>query len=75
MSELPPIFLLFDLTALLTSRTRDWQEFSRVGRCFVPQGVYEEIQALGRVGADRQQEQSAREFMRFLGIAIGNSRA
>ncbi|NJK53573.1 MAG: hypothetical protein HC936_13560 [Leptolyngbyaceae cyanobacterium SU_3_3] len=67
MSELPPIFLLFDLTALLTSRTRDWQEFSRVGRCFVPQGVYEEIQALGRVGADRQQEQSAREFMRFFG--------
>ncbi|KAM3112827.1 PIN domain-containing protein [Phormidesmis sp. 146-33] len=67
MSELPPIFLLFDLTALLAGQTREWQEFSRVGRCFVPQAVYEEIQALGRVGVDRNQEQTAREFVRFFG--------
>jgi hypothetical protein len=67
MSELPPIFILFDLTALLSGKTREWQEFSRVGRCFVPQAVYEEIQALGRVGVDRTQEQTAREFVRFFG--------
>ncbi|MGV0025385.1 PIN domain-containing protein [Phormidesmis priestleyi] len=67
MSELPPTFLLFDLTALLAGKTREWQEFSRVGRCFVPQAVYEEMQALGRVGVDRSQEQTAREFMRFFG--------
>ncbi len=67
MSELPPTFLLFDLTALLAGKTREWQEFSRVGRCFVPQAVYEEIQALGRVGVDRSQEQTAREFVRFFG--------
>jgi hypothetical protein len=67
MSELPPNFLLFDLTALLTGKTREWQEFSRVGRCFIPQAVYEEIQALGRVGVDRNQEQTAREFVRFFG--------
>jgi hypothetical protein len=67
MSDLPPIFLLFDLTALLSGKTREWQEFSHVGRCFVPQAVYEEIQALGRVGVDRSQEQTAREFIRFFG--------
>lgn len=67
MSELPPIFLLFDFTALLAGRTREWQEFPRVGKCFVPQVVYEEIQAIGRVGVDRSQEQTAREFTRFFG--------
>lgn len=65
MSELPTTLLLLDLSALLVSKTREWQEFSRVGRCFIPQVVYEEIQALSKVSVERNQEQTAREFTRF----------
>lgn len=65
MSELPTTLLLLDSSALLVSKTREWQEFSRVGRCFIPQAVYEEMQALSNVSVERKQEQTAREFNRF----------
>lgn len=65
MSDLPPIFLLFDLSALLVGKPREWQEFSRLGNCYVPQLVYQEIQALSQIGIERNHEQTAKEFCRF----------
>ena len=65
MSDLPPIFLLFDLSALLVGKPREWQEFARLGNCYVPQLVYQEIQALSQIGIERHHEQTAKEFCRF----------
>ena len=66
MSDLPPIFLLFDLSALLVGKPREWQEFARLGSCYVPQLVYQEIQALSQIGIERNHEQTAKGFCRFL---------
>ncbi len=65
MSDLPPIFLLFDLSALLVGKPREWQEFTRLGSCYVPQLVYQEIQALSQIGIERNHEQTAKGFCRF----------
>jgi len=65
MSDLPPILLLLDLSALLVGKPREWQEFTRLGKCYVPQPVYEEIQALSNIGVERNHEQTAKEFCRF----------
>ncbi len=65
MSDLPPILLLLDLSALLVGKPREWQEFTRLGKGYVPQSVYEEIQALRNVGVERSHEQTAKEFCRF----------
>lgn len=61
----PPVLLIFDLTALLSCGTRNWQEFSRIGQSFVPKVVLDEIQTLATQGTDPQLEPSAREFDRF----------
>lgn len=66
LSDLPPVHLLFDLGGLLVGKTREWQEFARVGQCFLPQVVFDEIQFLAHVGADHPQEKTAQEFLRFL---------
>jgi hypothetical protein len=66
MSELPPILFLLDLSALLAGQPREWQEFLRLGKCFVPQVVYQELQALSRVAIEKPNELTAREFIRFL---------
>ena len=66
MSELSPILFLFDLSALLAGEPREWQEFSRFGKCFVPQVVYREIQALSQVAIEKPHELTARELIRFL---------
>ncbi len=65
MSDLPPILLLLDLSALLVSKPREWQEFTRLGNCYVPQLVYQEIQALSQIGIERNHEHTAKEFCRF----------
>ena len=65
MSDLPPILLLLDLSALLVGKPREWQEFARLGRCYVPQSIYQEIQAQSQVGIDSNFEQTAKEFCRF----------
>ncbi len=66
LSELPPVHLLFDLGALLVGKTREWQEFSRIGQCFLPQVVYDEIHALANTEADHPQKKTAKEFLKFL---------
>src|SRR6478672_2359853 len=64
-APLPPISVLLDLNAILSETTREWQNFSRIGNCFVPQAVYEEIEFLCNRAPEPQVEQTAREFMRF----------
>lgn len=61
----PSILLLFDTTALLAGKTRDWQEFSRLGECYLPQIVVEEIRFLSGRAPDPTDELTAREFIRF----------
>lgn len=63
--SLPNVLLLFDVSALVVGKTREWQEFSRVGRCFVTPKVLEEIKSLASHAAEPEQEQIAREFCRF----------
>ncbi len=66
MSELPPIVLLLDLSALLAGQSREWQDFSRLGKCFVPQVVYQELQSLSQGAIEKSHELTARELIRFL---------
>jgi hypothetical protein len=66
MSDLPPIFLLIDLSALLAGKTREWQEILRLGSCFVPQVIYEEMKVLSKGAIEKQYEGIAREFIGFL---------
>jgi hypothetical protein len=62
---LPNILLIFDISALILGKTREWQEFSRVGRCFVTPAVLKEMKLLASQAAEPTQEQTAREFYRF----------
>lgn len=57
--------LVFDTSALLLGKTREWQEFSRVGQCVLPVVVLEELKFLSNQSPDREQEHTAREFARF----------
>jgi len=61
----PSILLLFDHTALLAGKTRDWQEFTRLGECYLPQIVLEELRFLSGRAPDPTDELTAREFIRF----------
>lgn len=65
MTAPSPILLVLDLSALEVGKLREWQEFSRVGKCFIPQVVYDEIRFLCDRAPDANTEQIAREFMRF----------
>jgi len=64
-SVLPPILLLFDSGALLSGKTREWQLFGRVGDCFVPRVVLQELDFLRDRATDSAVESTAREFGRF----------
>jgi hypothetical protein len=62
---LPPFLFLFDISALLSGKTREWQIFSRLGDCFLPRGVLQELEFLSSRAPEPDVEQAAREFMRF----------
>lgn len=62
---LPSILLLFDTTALLATKTRDWQEFLRLGECYVPDAVLEQIELMNDRASEPEVEAIAREFSRF----------
>ncbi|MBW4575297.1 MAG: hypothetical protein KME08_08435 [Aphanothece sp. CMT-3BRIN-NPC111] len=64
-AELPPILVLLDLSAIMAGTTREWQEYSRVGKCFLSQVVYEEIEFLCNRAPEPNLEKTSREFMRF----------
>jgi len=65
MAALPPFLILLDLSALMSSGVRHWQEFSRLGECFIPKAVLEEVQMLCSHAIEPNQERTAREFVRF----------
>jgi hypothetical protein len=49
----------------MAGKTRAWQEFSRLGQCYVPQAVWQEVQYLCDRASEVDLEQTAREFTRF----------
>ena len=65
MAALPPFLIVLDLSAVMASSLRHWQEFSRLGDCFLPKAVLEEIQMLCSHAIEPEQEVTAKEFVRF----------
>ena len=65
MAALPPFLIVLDLSAVMASGLRHWQEFSRLGECFLPKAVLEEIQMLCSHAIEPGQERTAKEFARF----------
>lgn len=69
MVLVPPIILVFDVSALSAVPPNEWREFSRVGSCFVPQVVYEEMRSLLERAPDPDLERIAKAFHRFYGTS------
>lgn len=65
MAALPPVLILLDISALLAGTTRDWQLFSRVGACYVPRAVLEEMEFLCNRASEPEVGRVAREFSQF----------
>lgn len=65
MTTPPPVLIVLDLSTLMGSTTREWQDYSRVGSCYLPQVVYEEIEFLSGRAPEPDLEKTAREFLRF----------
>lgn len=66
-AALPPILVIFDLNTLMNGSTQDWNTFSRVGKCYLPQVVYDEIEFLTGRASEPDIERVAREFAQFFG--------
>ncbi len=64
-NQLPPVLVTFDADVLMAGRTQIWQEYAKVGSCYLPEVVYDEIDYLTGKAVEKSQEQVAREFMRF----------
>lgn len=65
MNTPPPVLVVLELSALLGTSAREWQEYARVGGCYVPQVVYDEMEFLSGRAPEPEQEKTAREFLRF----------
>lgn len=65
MATTPPIAILLDLSTIMGSSIREWQEYSRIGNCYLPQIIYEEIEFLTGRAPEPNVEKTAREFTRF----------
>lgn len=65
VNQLPPVLVTFDADVLMAGRTQVWQEYAKVGSCYLPEVVYDEIDYLTGKAVEKAQEQVAREFMRF----------
>ncbi|MEG3863000.1 PIN domain-containing protein [Microcoleus sp. herbarium12] len=66
-NQLPPVLVTFDADVLMAGRTQVWQEYAKVGSCYIPEVVYDEIDRLTDKAVEPAIEQVAREFMRFFG--------
>ncbi|MEG3959312.1 PIN domain-containing protein [Microcoleus sp. herbarium2] len=64
-NQLPPLLVTFDTDVLMAGRTQVWQEYAKVGTCYIPEVVYDEIDRLTDEAVEPAIEQVAREFMRF----------
>jgi hypothetical protein len=65
MATTPPIAILLDLSSIMGSSIREWQEYSVIGNCYLPQVIYEEIEFLTGRAPEPNLEKTAREFTRF----------
>lgn len=65
MVAVPPVVLVFDISALSAATPSEWREFSRVGSCYVPQVVYEEMKLKFDRSPDPDLERIAKAFNRF----------
>ena len=78
MAKTPPIAIILDLSAIMGSSIREWQEYSSIGNCYLPQIIYEEIEFLTGRASEPNIEKTAREFTRFFpesGWQITNAHA
>ncbi|GAP96718.1 hypothetical protein NIES2104_32650 [Leptolyngbya sp. NIES-2104] len=66
MLDTPQIFLLIDLNTFFACKPYEWLEFSRVGRCYVPQVVYEELDSWAASRSESMESRIAREFRRLM---------
>ncbi|MBE9184733.1 hypothetical protein IQ270_08385 [Microcoleus sp. LEGE 07076] len=64
-NQLPPVLVTFDADVLMAGRTQVWQEYAKVGTCYIPEVVYDEIDRLTDEAVEPAIEKIAREFMRF----------
>lgn len=65
MTLIPPVVLVLDITALVSSSQREWREFSRVGRAHIPQAIYEEMKMLFDRSPDPDLEELSKSFNHF----------
>lgn len=65
MVAVPPVILVFDISALSAASPTEWREFSRVGNCYVPQVVHEEMKMLFDRSPDPDLERLSKTFSRF----------
>jgi hypothetical protein len=65
MVMVPPVILVFDISVLSVTSAIEWREFSRVGNCYIPQTVYEEIKMVFDRSPDPDLERIAKAFNRF----------
>jgi hypothetical protein len=65
MAAVPSIILVFDVSALSAASCSEWREFARVGHCYIPQVVYEEIKMMFDRSPDPDLERIAKDFHRF----------
>ena len=65
MSSSFPVRLIFDVSAIVAGKTREWQEFSQMGTCILPQAVWSELEFLCDRASEPGTEKIAREFTRF----------
>lgn len=66
MIDSPQIFLLIDLNSLYACKPYEWLEFSRVGSCYVPQAVHQELDSWASSRSESIESRIAREFRRFM---------
>ncbi|MEB3826762.1 PIN domain-containing protein [Phormidium sp. CCY1219] len=65
MNAQSPILLVFDIGSLIAGEPKIWQQYKRVGRCYVPKVVLDAMQFIADRSAEPQQEKVAKEFLRF----------
>lgn len=65
MVAIPSVILVFDVSALSAASCSEWREFARVGSCYLPQVVYEEMKMMFDRSPDPDLERIAKDFHRF----------
>ena len=63
--SLPQILMLFDTSVILNGGARAWGGYQRLGACWLPQAVLNQLRFLCNRSPEPGLEQIAREFFRF----------